>query len=138
MIRIRPARRPWVRGTRSPSTGEPHDRQPGGEGPHLVSRPGSDSSAGRFIQHVAGVAGVAADQNRPAPTTAKSRLRAITMPCLRPHTIHLCSHCRHNPAGFWVNRTSDQTARRPWCLSCCQDLDPAFHRIRPFDLQYLQ
>lgn len=28
-----------------------------------------------------------------------------------------------NPAGFWVSHTSDQTARRPWCLSCCQNLD---------------
>jgi hypothetical protein len=23
--------------------------------------------------------------------------------------------------------------RRPWCLSCCQDLDPACHHVIPFD-----
>jgi hypothetical protein len=55
------------------------------------------------------------------------------MPRLLPHTIQLCIHCGHNPAGFWVSRDSDQTVRRPWCLSCCQDLDPACHHIRPFD-----
>jgi hypothetical protein len=81
---------------------------------------------------------VAADQNWPAPTAAVSRWRAMTMPRLLPHTIHLCTHCRHNAAGFWVSRHGDQTVRRPWCLSCCQDLDPARHHIRPFDLQYLR
>jgi hypothetical protein len=55
------------------------------------------------------------------------------MPRLVPHTVRLCIHCRHNPAGFWVSRTSDQTVRRPWCLSCCQDLDPACHHVKPFD-----
>jgi hypothetical protein len=35
-------------------------------------------------------------------------------------------------------QAGDQTVRRPWCLSCCQDLDPACHHIRPFDLQYLR
>jgi hypothetical protein len=54
------------------------------------------------------------------------------------HTIQLCIHCRHNPAGFWVSGTGGQTVRRPWCLSCCQDLDPACHHIRPFDLEYLR
>jgi hypothetical protein len=81
---------------------------------------------------------VAADQNRPAPTTTNSRRRTIPTPRLLPHTIRLCIHCRHNPAGFWVSRDGDQTVRRPWCLSCCQDLDPACQHIRPFDLQYLQ
>jgi hypothetical protein len=57
----------------------------------------------------------------------------MTMPRLLPHTIQLCIHCRHNPAGFWVSRNSDQTTRRPWCLSCSQDLDPACHYIQPFD-----
>jgi len=60
------------------------------------------------------------------------------MPRPLPHTIQLCTNCRHNPAGFWVGRTSDQTVRRPWCRSCCQDLDLARHRIEPFDLEYLR
>jgi hypothetical protein len=40
-----------------------------------------------------------------------------------PHTFQLCIHRRENPAGFWVSRTGDKTARRPWCLCCCQGLD---------------
>jgi hypothetical protein len=77
-------------------------------------------------------------QNRPAPTTTNSWRRTLTMPRLLPHTIQLCIHCRQNPAGFWVSRNGDQTVRRPWCLSCCQDIDPACHHIRPFDLRYLR
>lgn len=77
-------------------------------------------------------------QTRPAPATTKSRRRTRTMPRLLPHTIQLCVHCRHNPAGFWVSRTNDQTVRRPWCLSCCQGLDPACHPFSPFDLEYLR
>lgn len=57
----------------------------------------------------------------------------MTVPGVLPHTIQLCIHCRHNPAGFWVSRASNRTVRRPWCLSCCQDLDPACHHIKPFD-----
>ena len=56
---------------------------------------------------------------------------------LLPHTIQLCVHCRHHPAGFWVSHRGDQSVRRPWCLSCCEDLDPARHQISPFDLRYL-
>ncbi len=71
-------------------------------------------------------------QTRPAPAGTSSRRRTI-ISRLRPHTIQLCIHCRQNPAGFWVSRNGDQTVRRPWCLSCCQDLDPACHHVRPFD-----
>jgi hypothetical protein len=131
-------RRTVVRWASPPGTSEPYSRQPNGQEPDLVSRPGSDGLARRFIQHVAAGASVAAGQDRPAATTTNSRRRTITTPRLLPHTIQLCIHCRHNPAGFWVNRTSGQTARRPWCLSCCQDLDPACHHIRPFDLRYLR
>jgi len=76
---------------------------------------------------------MAPGQNRPAATTMNSRRRTITMPRLLPHTIQLCIHCRRNPAGFWVSHNGDQTVRRPWCLSCCQDLDPACHHVIPFD-----
>lgn len=80
---------------------------------------------------------VAAGQVRPTPATPVSRWRTLTKSEL-PHTVQLCIHCLQNPAGFWVGHHGDQTARRPWCLSCCQDLDPACHHIRPFDLQYLR
>jgi hypothetical protein len=42
-----------------------------------------------------------------------------------PRTVQLCVHCRENPAGFWVSRKGAQVVRRPWCLSCCQVLDPS-------------
>ena len=127
--------RTFSRGARPPRTGEPPARQPHGQEPDLLSRPGRDGLAERFLPHVAACASVTADQNRPAPTTTNSRRHTITTTRLLPHTIQLCIHCRHNPAGFWVSRIGDQTARRPWCLSCCQDLDPARHHIRPFDLR---
>ena len=90
------------------------------------------------IQDPEAAATLVAGQNWPAPATANTRRRTMAAPRLLPYTIQLCIHCRQNPAGFWVSRTSDQTVRRPWCLSCCQDLDPASHHIRPFDLQYLR
>jgi hypothetical protein len=65
--------------------------------------------------------------------TTNRRLRAIITPRLVPHTIQLCIHCRANPAGFWVSHTTAQTVRRPWCLSCCQHLDPRCYHINPFD-----
>ena len=117
MNRIRRALATSARGTSPPGPDEPHPRQPGGQEPHLVSQPGGDGLAGGPIQHVAASAGVAAGQNRPAATTAASRRRAIPVPRLLLHTIQLCIHCRHNPAGFWVSRTGDQTVRRQWCLS---------------------
>ena len=133
MTRIRRVRRTVARQASPPGPGEPHVRQPNGQEPHLVSRPGRDGLAGRVIQHVAADASVGAGQTRPTVTIATSRRRTITMPRLLPHAIQLCIHCRHNPAGFWVSQTSDQTVRRPWCLACCQDLDPACHHVRPFD-----
>lgn len=57
----------------------------------------------------------------------------VITPGLLPRTVQLCIHCRHNPAGFWVSHTSGQTARRPWCLPCCQNLDPDSYHIQPFE-----
>ena len=85
------------------------------------------------IQDPEAAATLVAGQNWPAPATAIPRRRTIAMPRLLPHTIQLCIHCQRNPAGFWVSRTSGQTARRPWCLSCCHDLDPPCYHIKPFD-----
>jgi hypothetical protein len=41
---------------------------------------------------------------------------------LLPRTIQLCVHCQQRPAGFWVRRTGGMVVRRPWCLSCSQEL----------------
>ena len=130
---MRRIRRTLARRASPPGTGEPHASQPSGQGPHLASRPGRDGFAARFIRDLAAAVSVAAGQNRPAPTATMTRRRAITTPRLLPRTIQLCIHCRHNPAGFWVSRSTGQTVRRPWCLSCCQDLDPGCHHVQPFD-----
>jgi len=45
------------------------------------------------------------------------------LPGRLPHTFLVCIHCLVNPAGFWVSSTGSSVVRRPWCLSCCQDLD---------------
>ena len=133
MIRIRRVRPTLARKASPPGPGEPPSRQPAGQESRLASRPGSDGLAARFIQEIAAAASMAAGQTRPAPPATNSRRRTMTMPRLLPHTIQLCIHCRHNPAGFWVSRHSDQTVRRPWCLSCCENLDPAGHHVTPFD-----
>jgi hypothetical protein len=87
----------------------------------------------QFIQDVAAAASVAAGQNRPAPTAPMSWRRATVAPRLLPHTVQLCGHCQQRPAGFWVSCDSGQTVRRPWCLSCCQDLNPNRCQAIPFD-----
>jgi hypothetical protein len=112
-----------------------------------ASRSGRDGLAGRFIQDVAAAADVAvghqlgrpahgsrpaAGGRWPATSTTASR-RTMTAPGLLPHTVQLCTHCRQNPAGFWVSRTGGQTVRRPWCLSCCQGLDRDRCDVTPFD-----
>ena len=117
MNRIGRVRRTPARWASPPGTGKSHARQPDGQEPRLVRRPGSDGLTKRFIKHVAAGASVAADENRPAHTTANSGRRTIPTLRLLPHTIQLCIHCRHNPAGFWVSRNGDQTVRRPWCKS---------------------
>jgi hypothetical protein len=128
----RDVRRSPARGASPPGTGEPRASQPEGQGPHLASGPGRDDWAARFIQDMAAGARGAVGHTRPASAAAHPRWRTIPMPRL-PHAIQLCIHCRHNPAGFWVRRDSDQTVRRPWCLSCCQDLDPGCYHVSPFD-----
>ena len=52
---------------------------------------------------------------------------------LLPRTIQLCMHCRERPAGFWIGGKNGQVARRPWCLSCCQALDPGRADVIPFN-----
>lgn len=78
-------------------------------------------------------ASMAVGQDRPAPMITNSQRRTITTHRLLRHSIQLCIHCRQNPAGFWVSRDNSQVVRRPWCLSCCQHLDPARYRVQPFD-----
>jgi hypothetical protein len=48
-------------------------------------------------------------------------------------TVQLCVHCRHNDAGFWVSHTNESVVRRPWCLSCSQELDRSRCSVTPFD-----
>ena len=86
-----------------------------------------------FVQDVAAAAAVATGQRWPAPAITTSPRRTITVPRLLPRTIQLCIHCQQRPAGFWVSRTSDQTVRRPWCLSCCQELDRDRCDMVPFE-----
>ena len=60
-------------------------------------------------------------------------MAAFALPSrLWPHTVLLCIHCQHNAAGFWVSRHTGQAARRPWCLSCSQQLDRVRCAVIPF------
>jgi hypothetical protein len=117
--------------------------------PARSGRSGRDGFAGRFIQDMAAAANVAvghqpgqrryesrrfAEQNRPAAATTMPWPDAVTASGLRaPHTVQLCIHCRQSPAGFWVSRRGGQTVRRPWCLSCCQELDRDRCDVTAFD-----
>ena len=47
-------------------------------------------------------------------------------------TAQLCIHCHENPAGFWVSGRGGKVVRRPWCLSCCQELDQGLCDVVPF------
>jgi len=106
-----------------PGAGQPQPGQLNNHRPPPDRRPGRGGFAARFIQDLAAA----------ATATANRRRRTRTAPRRLPHTIQLCIHCRHNPAGFWVSRNSSQTVRRPWCLACCQNLDPGRYHVQPFD-----
>jgi hypothetical protein len=69
---------------------------------------------------------IAASESRvdAPPQAPPGRMRAKAAPAWLPRTVQLCIHCRENPAGFWVSRKGGKTVRRPWCPSCCQELDP--------------
>jgi hypothetical protein len=67
---------------------------------------------------------------RSGPGIARRARRLL--PRLLPHTVQLCIRCRENPAGFWVSSTGGRTARRPWCLSCCETLDRTRCDVRAF------
>ena len=117
---------------RVPRSSDPRGQRQG-ERPHPVGRPGPSGFAGRFIQDIAAAATVATGQSRAAAPATMPRRRLMIAPLLRPRTVQLCIHCRHNPAGFWVSHMGDQTARRPWCLSCCGGLDQSRYHVIPFD-----
>ena len=70
---------------------------------------------------------------RQAAELARHHGAVLIPPGALPRTIQLCIQCLANPAGFWVSRTGSQTVRRPWCLSCCQELDPDRYDVIPFD-----
>jgi hypothetical protein len=117
---------------RAPAAARP---QPPGDQQRPAWLAGHPDRGHRAADHRVGDDGVP-EAGRAAARIRRRRrndLSTMTVPGVLPHTIQLCIHCRHNPAGFWVSRDNAQTVRRPWCLSCCQDLDPACHHIRPFD-----
>jgi hypothetical protein len=60
------------------------------------------------------------------------RRRVIPGPRRLPHAFPLCIHCLANPAGFWVSGKDSSVVRRPWCLSCCEDLDRELCDMIPF------
>jgi len=95
----------------------------------IPRQPGRRGLAGQFIQDVAATASVATGQHRPAPTATLPQQCMMIAPRLPPRTVQLCIHCRRRSAGFWVSHTT----RRPWCLSCCQRLDPGRCHVIPFD-----
>lgn len=57
---------------------------------------------------------------------------ALQQARIKARTRRLCIHCRENPAGFWVSRRSGTVVRRPWCLSCSQELDQCLCDVIPF------
>jgi hypothetical protein len=65
------------------------------------------------------------------PAQAQEQL-AVQRTRSRARTVRLCIHCQENPAGFWVSRRNGQVVRRPWCLSCCQELDSSHCDMIPF------
>lgn len=80
---------------------------------------------------------------RTSPATPRSRAAARNrkrrgkgcakiLPALLSHAVQLCMHCQQRPAGFWVSRTGGKTVRRPWCLSCCEELDRDRCDVIPF------
>ena len=66
------------------------------------------------------------------PASASRRLRVMLIPARKPHTFPVCIHCLVNPAGFWVSGKDSNVVRRPWCLSCCEDLDREHCDMIPF------
>ena len=132
-MNLTPLRQILARRPSPPGAGQPQPGQLNSHRPPPGRRPGRGGFAARFIPDVSAAATVAAGQNRPGTATANGWRRTMTAPRRLPHTIQLCIHCRHNPAGFWVSRNSSQTVRRPWCLSCCQNLDPGRYHVQPFD-----
>jgi len=66
------------------------------------------------------------------PPAPRPRAPRLAGPGRLPHTFPLCIHCLVNPAGFWVGSTGGSVVRRPWCLSCCEDLDRERCDMIPF------
>lgn len=127
-------RHPLARRASPSGTGQPQASQLQSHRPHPARRPGRGGFAGRFIQGVAAAATVAGrpelahpcHRELPAAPNDRAPAAAAHRPAVHPLPAA-------NPAGFWVSRTAAKTARRPWCLSCCQDLDPGSYHTKPFD-----
>jgi hypothetical protein len=89
------------------------------------------SRLGRTSRGLAGLAGLSGRSDQ-APRADRSSIRAIMTHRLLPRTGQLCIHCHQNPAGFWVSRKPAGVVRRPWCLTCCQELDLSSCDLTPF------
>jgi len=66
------------------------------------------------------------------PVGAARRPRVMLMPGRLARSFPVCIHCLVNPAGFWVSGKDSSVVRRPWCLSCCEDLDRECCTMIPF------
>jgi len=94
----------------------------------------TDHGGGRDA-HLAAGGDRVPDAGRAAARGRQRRLMnpfTIMAPAVLPRTIQLCAHCQQRPGGFWVRRTGGTVVRRPWCLSCCQDLDHDRCDVIPF------
>jgi hypothetical protein len=147
MNRIRPICRSIARLAGSAGVAELRASRLTGPSAPWARRSGGDGPAGRFIQDVAAAASVAVGHQRgqpghgskpvagrrwPAATATTPQRRTVTAPRLWPRAVQLCTHCRQNPAGFWVSQAGGQTVRRPWCLACCRGLDRSRCDVTPF------
>jgi hypothetical protein len=88
----------------------------------------------RTSRGLAGLAGLTGQSGREdqAPRATRRSIWTITTHRLLPRTVQLCIRCTQNPAGFWVTGKDANVVRRPWCLTCCQDLDLSGCEVTPF------
>lgn len=95
--------------------------------PRIPRQPGRRGFAGQFTHDITAAASVATGQHWPTPTATLPQ-HCMMIP---PRTIQPCIHRRQRPNGSWASRTTGQTARRPWRLSCCQGLDQSRYHMIP-------
>jgi hypothetical protein len=85
----------------------------------------------RSNRGLAGLSGQAGHADH-SPRATRRSIWTIIEHGLLPRTVQLCIHCHQNPAGYWVTSKNSSVVRRPWCLTCCQDLDLSGCEVTPF------